>query len=299
MARDDNSVRNFDRRFKPEPELREVEFQPSSIETVDYAVTEWVKSLNIHTATNKGWKPLPVLWVAAERSYSVKNNKDLRDANGAVKLPILTIERTSMVKDLAFKGAAVGNIPPVNDYKGGSLPVARRIQQRKTSDFASSVTKDVFGQKNFPYRSNKVVYETITIPMPVYITTMYKVSVRTEYQQQINQIMQPFMTVTGGVNYFIVQKDGHRFEAFMQDDFALESNVAEIGEDERYYQTAFDIKVLAYLIGAGENQEAPKMVIRENVVDVKIGRERTILGDNISHAEIKDRKPGVDGKYRA
>ena len=30
-------------------------------------------------------------------------NKDLRDANGAVKLPILTVERTSMVKDLSFK----------------------------------------------------------------------------------------------------------------------------------------------------------------------------------------------------
>ena len=40
------------------------------------------------------------------------------------------------------------------------------------------------------------------------------------------------------------------------------------------------------------------MVIRENVVDVKVGRERTILGDSIIHAESKDRKPGDAGKYR-
>ncbi len=283
---------------KPTPKLREVPFQPSSIETVDYAVTEWLKEFNIHAATNKGWKPIPVLWVAAERSFSVKNNKELRDDGGTIKLPLLTIERTSMTKDPARKGSAWANVPEIGDYKGGSIAIARRIQQKKSSAFASVRTKDIFGQKTFPYKNNKVVYETITIPMPVYIDVTYKISCRTEYQQQMNQIMQPFITKTGAANYFVVKKDGHRFEGFMQDDFTLESNVAEIGEEERYYQTAFDVKILAYLIGAGENQATPKAVIRENAVEVKIGRERTIVGDNIEHRESDGRKPGDDGKYR-
>ena len=283
---------------KPEPELREIEIQPSTIETVDYAMTEWVESLNIHANTNKGFKPVPVLWVAAERSYSVKNNKDLRDSSGAVILPLLTIERTSMTKELSRKGAAFGNLPPVPDYKGGTVAIARRIQQKKSAAFASAKTKDVFGQRTHPYKNSEIVYETITIPMPVYVDVSYKISCRTEYQQQMNQIMQPFITKTGGINYFNIEKDGHRFEAFMQSDFALESNVAEIGEDERFYQTAFEVKVLAYLIGAGENQETPKTVIRENAVQVKIGRERVIFGDNLVHPESKNRKAGDDGKYR-
>jgi hypothetical protein len=283
---------------RPEAELREIEIQPSTIETVDFAMTEWVQSLNVHAQTNKGFKPVPVLWVAAERSYSVKNNKDLRDSSGAVILPLLTVERTSMTKDLSRKGAAFGNLPPVADYKGGTVAIARRIQQRKSANFASVKTKDIFGQRTFPYKNNNVVYETITIPMPVYIDVAYKISCRTEYQQQMNQIMQPFITETGGINYFNIEKDGHRFEAFMQSDFALESNVAEIGEDERFYQTAFEVKVLAYLIGAGENQATPRAVIRENAVEVKIGRERIIFDDDITHSESQNKKPGDGGKYR-
>jgi hypothetical protein len=203
-----------------------------------------------------------------------------------------------MTKDLSRKGTAFGNVPPVNDYKGGAIVIARRIQQKKSAAFASVATKDIFGQRTHPYKNNKTVYETITIPMPVYIETTYKISCRTEYQQQMNQILQPFLTKTGGINYFNIEKDGHSFESFMQSDFALESNVAEIGEDERYYQTTFDIKVLAYLIGAADNQETPRVVIRENAVEVKIGRERVILGDVIDHPDSDMTKPGNDGKYR-
>jgi len=287
------------RDYKPEPKLREIPFQPSTIETVDYAIVDWVKGINVHATTSKGWKPVPVLWVAAERSFSVKNDKDLRDSGGAVKLPLLTVERTSMTKDLSRRGTAWGNIPQTPDYKGGSITIARRIQQKKSAAFASAQTKDIFGQKNFPYKNNKVVYETITMPMPVYVDITYKISVRSEYQQQMNQIMQPFITATGGINHFYIKRDGHRFESFMQDDFSLESNVAEIGEDERYYQTVFEVKVLAHMIGAGENQDTPKTVIRENAVEVKIGRERVIVGDEIGHPASKDRKPGEGGKYRS
>ena len=285
--------------YKPDAKLKDVPFQPSTIETVDYAITEWLKEIKVHAETGKGWRPVPVLWVAAERSFSVKNDKDLRDSGGAVKLPLLTIERTSMTKDRARKGTAWANIPPVGDYKGGSIVVARRIQQKKSSAFASAKTKDIFGQKTFPYKNNKIVYETTTMPMPVYVDVTYKVSARSEYQQQMNQIMQPFITTTGGINSFYINRDGHRFEVFMQDDFSLESNVAEIGEEERYYQTTFEVKVLAYLIGAGKNQDTPKTVIRENAVEVKIGRERAILSDEIDHLESKDRKPGDDGNYRS
>ena len=287
------------RDYKPEPKLREIPFQPSVIETVDYAIVDWVKGINVHATTSKGWKPIPVLWVAAERSFSVKNDKDLRDSGGAVKLPLLTVERTSMTKDLSRRGTAWGNIPEASDYKGGSVTIARRIQQKKSAAFASAKTKDVFGQKTFPYRNNKIVYETITMPMPVYVDITYKISVRSEYQQQMNQIMQPFITTTGGINHFYIKRDGHRFESFMQDDFSLESNVAEIGEDERYYQTVFEVKVLAHLIGAGENQDTPKTVVRENAVEVKIGRERVIAGDELAHGSSKNSKPGDDGKYRS
>ena len=79
-----------------DPNTREIPFQPSTIETIDQAAASWLKELNIHVDTNKGFKQVPVQWVAPERSYSVKKNKNVRDAAGSLIMPIMTIERTSM-----------------------------------------------------------------------------------------------------------------------------------------------------------------------------------------------------------
>jgi len=49
------------------------------------------------------------------------------------------------------------------------------------------------------------------------------------------------------------------------------------------YQTTVNIKVLGHLIGQDVNQDQPKVVVRENRVDVKIPRERVIMGDDPEH----------------
>ena len=50
-----------------------------------------------------------------------------------------------------------------------------------------------------------------------------------------------------------------------------------MGEDERLFETNIKIKVLGFLIGEGKNREKPKVTVRENIVKVKIGRERTLI----------------------
>ena len=50
--------------------------------------------------------------------------------------------------------------------------------------------------------------------------------------------------------------------------------------EERKYQTSLDIRVLGYLIGEDKNQPTPKVIMRENAVEVKIPRERVIMGDS-------------------
>ena len=45
------------------------------------------------------------------------------------------------------------------------------------------------------------------------------------------------------------------------------------------FETKINIKVLGYLIGDGINREKPQITIQENIVEVKISRERVITGD--------------------
>lgn len=275
--------------------VREQLIQPSTLENIDGAMLEWLRNeLNIFSTTNKGWKKVPVLWVAPERVYQIKNKKELRDTAGSLILPLISIERTSVVKSLSKKGSIFGNVPPVGDEKGGSITIARRIQQDKTAVFTNASVfrrptgdddagRSADGQINFPRRSkinSKTVYETITIPIPVYLDITYSILLKSEYQEQMNEMLTPFLTKTGGINYFTVVKNDHRYEAFIQEDFSLDNNVSLMEENEREYKTKIEIKVLGYIYGADKNAEQPKIVIRENIVDVKIGRERAVFGDD-------------------
>ena len=95
----------------------------------------------------------------------------------------------------------------------------------------------------------------------------------------MNEIVQPLLTRTGQINNFFMTRDGHRFEGFIQNDLADNSNSVNMGDDSRYYLNTVDIKVLGYLIGEGKNDERPRVTVRENAVEVRIPRERVIFGD--------------------
>ena len=263
-----------------ESKIKEEYFLPSTVETIDAALTGFIKDLNIACDTNEGFKNVPVIWTSAERSFQTKDNKDLRDSTGALIKPVVTIERTNINKNLARKGALYAALPEVDDEKGGVITVARVVKQDKTQNFQNARSKRLYNQKNMRDRTaNKTVYETITIPLPVYIEVSYNISLYAEYQQQINEMVSPFITKPGGINLVKIKQDGHGYEAFIQEAFNVNNNLASLTSEERKYQTNIEIKVLGYIIGADKNEEQPKIVRRENAVEVKIPRERVISGD--------------------
>jgi len=267
---------------------KEFPITPSTLELIDESLFNYVIGLDLRATTNKGWKKTPIIWTSAERSYQIKNDKDIRDGVGSLILPLITIERTSVVKDMNRKGVFWGNVDRNKD--GGSITFTRRINQDKTSNFANADAYRLENQLNFPRENKKVVYEWISMPMPTYVEISYAISLRTEYQQQMNELATPFITKTGAINYFPMRNKGHFYEGFIQGNFAANNNLAGLGQEERKYETRIDIKVLGYLLGEGKNQETPKMVIAENAVEVKIPRERIILGDIDEHLTEQQRK---------
>jgi len=280
-------------------------YKPSTFETIDLSLWNWLNDkMNVSCTTNKGWEKVPCVWTAPERAYQTKNttsddrkNRDMRDADGALIFPIITLTRNGFSKDPTKKGMFWAALPPVNDKKNGTITIARRIKQDKTANFANSdsyrLGSQIAGTKqiNFPKPKNqKIVYETITIPIPVYVDVNYTINVRTEYQQQMNEIVQPFVTGIGGINYLVLKQDGHQYESFFQADFNSDNNLVDIGDETRIYETTIDIKVLGYLVGGGKNENHPEIITRENSVEIKMPREHVILGD------VPD---WPDGKYRS
>ena len=267
--------------FIPHDYQTPIPFQASNIENVDSALFDYIKKLNISTTTHRGFEPLSIVWVSPERSMSAKRELHFRDNSGALILPIIAVERTGITKDLNKKGAVWANIVPHADEKGGSIRIARRLKQDKTSNFVNARTYKKRGQINFPGQyKDKIVYETISIPQPVYVEMTYRITIRTEYQQQMNEAITPFITAPGGVNYILVSRHGHRYEGFIQQEFSHKNNYSSFTKEERKIETTIDIKILAYLIGEGPNAAQPTYSIRENAVDIKMPRERLVFGDS-------------------
>jgi len=261
----------------------EIEVSPSTIEDIDFALRNWVDEQELFCTTNKGSRKAPVKWVIGERAFQTKEDSQMRDSSGALILPMITVERTGIVKDLTKKGTVYGNVPPAlaSSKLGDTLTVARQINQKKTANFANAHTKKKRGQINFRTRkeNKKVVYQTVTVPLPVYVEVSYAVTLRTEYQQQMNELLQPFITRTRGATQIKITHEEHQYEAFIQNDFSQDNTTSALEQNERNFKTTIEIKVLGMLLGDGKNDEKPKIVKRENAVEVKLPRERVILGD--------------------
>jgi len=268
--------------------LSEIGLLSSTIETIDYSITEWLTDdLKLAATTNEGWKKVPVLWQSPERSFQIKNDKDLRDIDGAFKLPLISIERTTIIKDPARKGSFQAHtFSNRKDGRSGRVIIAKRIVQDKTRNFAvventrrANYTSGT-EQRHYPRINKKIVIQTLSIPIPVYVNIEYKISIKTEYQQQMNQLVTPFISRTGQINSFILNRDGHKYEAFIEQNFAQSNNVANLAEENRMYTTDITIRVLGYLIGEGENDDRQLVKVEENFVEITFPMESTVKEDD-------------------
>jgi len=261
-------------------------FPRSTMETIDSALHRFVnETLDINCVTTTGFRKVPVIWSSAERMYQSKSDQRIRDKDGALVMPLITVERTGIVKDPSRKGTVFANIPPIDKVKGGSIQVSRKINQDKTSNFENASSKKRRGQLNFPGQTaGKTVYQTLTIPLPVYVTVQYEITLRSEYQEQMNQMLTPFITRPGGINYVIIEEGRLRYEAFVQEDFAQNNNIRNFSNEERKFETKIRIEVLGWLTSQDKNSLQPDFAVREGVVEVKIPRERVAFADELETA---------------
>ena len=249
---------------------------PSTLENIDTAIYRFINdTLDPHTITNAGKEKVNVLWMGTERTFQIKNNKELRDKVGKLRLPLITVTRSSVSRDDSFKGSVQAA------YIGDDerITIRRVIKQDKTQNFQNASRKrSEKGDDTGPVSTKKIVYETISIPKPTYLTCMFEVNIRTEYQQQMNHLLPLFMN--SKKNYFIVENNGYQYEAFIQDDYGLNSNQANLGSDERMFSAKVQIKVLGYINGGALESSEPVVKREESIVEVKISRERVIIGDD-------------------
>lgn len=248
----------------------------SDIENVDYAVYNWLNDyMNIHCNTNDGFNKVPVLWTSAERSFQIKNNKEIRDEKGALIPPLITIERTGIVKSGEAKGGFFNSLPNANERY-----IAEKITDtKKTSQYANNHSllrhlKYNVGDKGLNNKNDKVLYRFKQVIIPVRVQFDYKISFVSQFQQQMNEMVQPLLTKNGSTKFFSINHENHTFEAFLDQTISQSDNVNNLESEERRYNSSINLKVYGHIVGENVNQDRPYVKIRENIVEVKVPRER-------------------------
>ena len=164
--------------------------------------------------------------------------------------------------------------------RSGRWVIARKIVEDKTNNFATVANVRDLNQNAgtrqlyYPRTNKKIVVQSLSVPIPVYINIDYKITLKAEYQQQMNEMLAPFITRTGQINSFIMRRNGHLYEAFFEQNFASNNNVADLQEEMRMFSTDITIKVLGYLIGEGESDDRPIVHVEENAVEITYPQEQ-------------------------
>ena len=268
----------------------DIEIKPSNLENIDTAMFKFVdEQLDLSSTTSDGFKKVPVIFASAERAFLSKKSVEGRDNDGTLNLPLISIERTNVEKDIRKSTSFYGPTGLFMDAVHGSyIKINRKIVEDKTNNYAiadnvknqGGVRRTPGGQPYFPNKTNKkIVTVSYYVPRPVSIMVNYSVVVKANYIQQMNQLTQPFMTVGDYAKVVKISNNDHYYEAFLGGMYAAQNNSKSFTDSERIYMTTITFNVLGYLMGEGDNQIRAKVIKRENAVEVKIPRERVIIGD--------------------
>ncbi len=255
---------------------------PCTIEDVEYALFElFNEKIGYWLTVNKESKKVPVIFATGERFALLNRNKPVRDRNGALILPVITIRRTSIEqtsKDLTGRG--------INQHTG-DLVIKRRLSpndpsyqqlinklniQNQSNIALSTITNDpdpignresIGGLKDEPHVvdggwlrpdfSNNI-FEFITIPQPQFFTGVYEVSFWVQYIQHMNYLIERTMNsyLPQGRSFKLETKKGYWFVANFPDVIPSGDNFEDFTGNERIIKTTFTVRVPAYLVAPDE-----------------------------------------------
>jgi hypothetical protein len=247
-----------------------------TLEDVDQSIFNYFdKKISIHVDTDKGRSKVPIIYASGERWKLIRDNKGLRDENGTLILPLISVRRTLVDRTPGFGGMAQ-EVPEVT---------ISRIIHDKTGNMQNLVkSRNING---FIEKKRDPVIETLTIPYPDFCIIFYEIILWAQYQSQMNEMLEKIFYNYDIRDSFVVPleydenapKNGFYFVGFRDGNLPSQSNVEEFTSQERIIKYTYNIKVPVYLIlnpkdetlSYGKDDEGKKVVYKsQNTVSVKL-----------------------------
>jgi hypothetical protein len=152
--------------------------QPVTIETVDAAVHAWFdRTVDAHVEHPSGdRRKVPVVFAAGERAFASRQRGWVRDKNGVLILPVISVRRSGMDPDQTMQ--ALGAETP-------TLTFSRRVSGKTSNLMNLNVSRGPSNRVPDP-----VVYEVTSVPFPDRSVMTYELTVQAQYMTQMNSILE-------------------------------------------------------------------------------------------------------------
>ena len=254
-----------------------LEIPSCGVEDVDRALFYlFDKELKLAVTSQNEIIPVKTIFAAGEKWAVIKKKKDIRDRNGRLILPLITIGRTSIEQSISDDITGRG----INQQTG-ELIVKRRLFENADRNYQNLINRLlIVNQTNIPTMSgtfqsnrdigdfaidpdikdgawlkpvrNKNVWETITIPAPQFFSAHYEITIWTQYTEHMNQIVESIIAAQlpqGNAFKIANPIKGYWFIARIDDNtFNPNNNWDDMFEQDRVIKYEFTMTVPGYVL---------------------------------------------------
>jgi hypothetical protein len=284
---------------------------PVGIEDVDVSLFNlFEKEIPLQVSgDNSTPKKVPVIFASGEKWAMLKKYQAIRDRNGSLILPLVTILRNSIAQDTTNDIVGRGINQQTNEI------VIRRRLDKSDRSYQNLINRYlVKNQKNVATNSyrehlsdqlltnrsvgedqddptiieggwladikSKNIYETIVIPSPRFCSIKYDVTLWTQYTQHMNQLLEQIMSsfLPQGNAWRLDTPKGYWFIATVDGSFDPETNFEALEQEERLVRHKFSVNVNAYIFaGNAPGINVPiKRYVSSPVVTFDTGLEPSV-----------------------
>ena len=266
-----------------------------TIEDVDRALFNlFDKELPLLFKTKEATQRIPVIYATGERFAVLRRKRPLRDKNGALILPLISIMRTGVSQE-AQMGPGQGGPMIIRkrlsegdkDYqrilnkpKFKNQDDAPSIQHRIITEDGVQDTGSLPGQAAtrrtddgpipLKYRNGnlleadigKNIVEVVTIPPVKYYTSTYEITFWAQYTQQMNDMIMAMMSLYQNNHrrtFRLETEKGYWFVGYVGDALSPGNNFDDFTDNERIVRYSFEVTVPGYIVG-GEYPGAPSFL---------------------------------------
>jgi hypothetical protein len=252
------------------------------IEDVDKALFKCLRDEVAFQVSDNGTgnqRPVPIVFAAGEKWSMLKSGRALRDKDGTLILPLVTVRRTSIEQsstDMTSRGMNqhIGEIvvktkldssdrvyqnlinklgiPNADDVPGPRdyFPSASLVTSREGT-MANAHDLDIQNGALLAPKLGTNVWQIITIPTPQFFTAVYEVTIWAQYIEHMNPMLEKLMSSylpTGNRTLRLDTDKGYWFVAQVDEGFASEDNSDNATGVELVRKHKFTVRVPGYLV---------------------------------------------------